>query len=178
MNNERMIAVSSDLIERAISLLNLLPESGTIIELRAALATQPAEVDAFTNALEVMEGFTGENWTEIVERFPLLAEQVEGYASRKVAEASGICQRPAEGWACSRKPGHDGPCAASVSAPPAAAHEDEAARKDAERYRWLRACGDEWGNLRFLVSRGDVDAEALDEAVDAAMRAKGDGEPS
>ena len=63
-------------------------------------------------------------------------------------------------------------------APPAAAHEDEAARKDAERYRWLRACGDEWGNLRFLVSRGDVDAEALDEAVDAAMRAKGDGEPS
>lgn len=42
MNNERMIAVSSDLIERAISLLDLLPESGTIIELRAALATQPA----------------------------------------------------------------------------------------------------------------------------------------
>ncbi|WP_267399039.1 hypothetical protein [Pseudomonas sp. GM_Psu_2] len=41
MNNERMIAVSSDLIERAISLLDLLPESGTIIELRAALATQP-----------------------------------------------------------------------------------------------------------------------------------------
>ena len=43
MNNERMIAVSSDLIERAVSLLDLLPESGTIIELRAALATQPAE---------------------------------------------------------------------------------------------------------------------------------------
>ncbi|SEO64706.1 hypothetical protein [Pseudomonas sp. Snoq117.2] len=42
MNNERMIAVSPDLIERAISLLDLLPESGTIIELRAALATQPA----------------------------------------------------------------------------------------------------------------------------------------
>ena len=42
MNNERMIAVSSDLIERAVSLLDLLPESGTIIELRAALATQPA----------------------------------------------------------------------------------------------------------------------------------------
>nr|WP_314583521.1 DUF551 domain-containing protein [uncultured Pseudomonas sp.] len=43
MNNERMIAVSSDLIERAVSLLDLLPESGTIIQLRAALATQPAE---------------------------------------------------------------------------------------------------------------------------------------
>lgn len=42
MNNERMIAVSSGLIERAVSLLDLLPESGTIIELRAALATQPA----------------------------------------------------------------------------------------------------------------------------------------
>ena len=56
-------------------------------------------------------------------------EQVEGYASRKEAEASGICQRPPEGWVCSRKPGHNGPCAASVSAPPAAAHGDEAVRK-------------------------------------------------
>ena len=42
MNNERMIAVSSGLIERAVSLLDLLPESGTIIELHAALTTQPA----------------------------------------------------------------------------------------------------------------------------------------
>lgn len=57
-----------------------------------------------------------------------------------------------------------------------AAHGDEVVRKDAERYRWLRACGDEWGTLCFLDSRGDVDAEALDEAIDAAMRAQGDGE--
>jgi hypothetical protein len=48
---------------------------------------------------------------------------------------------------------------------PGVAPSDDA--RDAARYRKLRACGDEWGNLSVLDSRGDLIPEALDKAVDA-----------
>lgn len=41
--------------------------------------------------------------------------------------------------------------------------------KDAARYRWLRACGGEWSGLSFLDIRGDIDPEALDSEIDAAI---------
>lgn len=57
-------------------------------------------------------------------------------------------------------------------APPAAAHGDEAVRKDAERYRWLRnQCGE-----RFYVDLICLPGAIVDHRIDAAMRAQGDGE--
>ncbi|APQ14715.1 hypothetical protein BJP27_24395 (plasmid) [Pseudomonas oryzihabitans] len=79
----------------------------------------------------------------------------------------------------------------SFTAPPAAAHGDEAVRKDAERYRWLRNPGQDvalvldkktghvpvdergFGGYGIYEYRAGTD---LDEAIDAAMRAQGDGE--
>lgn len=63
------------------------------------------------------------------------------------------------------------------TAPPAAAHGDEAVRKDAERFEWLisNVCmgsigfGDWWMNA-------DEPASEWRAAIDAAMRAQGDGE--
>lgn len=45
----------------------------------------------------------------------------------------------------------------------------EAEEKDAARYRWLRLCGDEFANLSVFDSRGNIDPDSLDEAIDAAM---------
>lgn len=69
--------------------------------------------------------------------------------------------------------------------PPAAAHGDEAVRKDAERYRWLRNQEAEHGVSVLNVGSWPLpatcialtypDAEAVDAAIDAAMRAQGDG---
>lgn len=60
------------------------------------------------------------------------------------------------------------------TAPPAAAHGDEAVRKDAERYRWL--CD---GNGYFMEEESLCghcnEKEEADKAIDAAMRAQGDG---
>jgi hypothetical protein len=52
-----------------------------------------------------------------------------------------------------------------------------ALRKDAARYRWLRACKEEWSNLSVLDSRGDVIAESLDAAIDAALGGSDVGAP-
>ncbi|MAF04373.1 hypothetical protein [Herbaspirillum sp.] len=41
--------------------------------------------------------------------------------------------------------------------------------RDAARYRWLRECGAEFNKLEILDICGYIDAEALDEAIDAAM---------
>lgn len=78
------------------------------------------------------------------------------------------------------------------AAPPAAAHGDEAVRKDAERYRWISAnvieaevgrsseFHTDWRRawkLPLLLSQNAVAATfTFDEAIDAAMRAQGDGE--
>lgn len=149
MNNERMIAVSSGLIERAVSLLDLLPESGTIIELRAALATQPAAG----------------------EQAPI------GYANPKHLASMAAGTRAIVPVLPSICPGlhHTEPV---YAAPPAAAHGDEAVRKDAERFDWLisNVCmgsvgfGDWWMNA-------DEPASEWRAAIDAAMRAQaGKGE--
>lgn len=100
MNNERMIAVSSDLIERAISLLDLLPESGTIIELRAALATQPAGGEPVAWIIESPEGCSP---CKSINHFKHMAER---YA--------------AVGWSVTPL----------YAAPPAAAHGDDTRRID------------------------------------------------
>ena len=44
-----------------------------------------------------------------------------------------------------------------------------AALKDAERYRWLRGCGEEYEQLPIFNYRGRLDAEFLDRAIDTAM---------
>jgi len=43
--------------------------------------------------------------------------------------------------------------------------------QDAERYRWLCGCGDEWETLSVFDFRGSLDGDALDEVVDAAITA-------
>lgn len=43
--------------------------------------------------------------------------------------------------------------------------------RDAERYRWIRQCGAEWSDLPVFDSRGHLDGEFLDEAVDTATSA-------
>lgn len=45
-----------------------------------------------------------------------------------------------------------------------------ALREDAERYRWLRACGMEFDNLSILDGRGALVPEALDAAIDNARK--------
>ena len=42
-------------------------------------------------------------------------------------------------------------------------------QQDAERYRWLRNCGEEYEQLPIFNYRGQLDAEFLDRAIDAAM---------
>lgn len=42
-------------------------------------------------------------------------------------------------------------------------------KRDAERYRWLRNCGEEYKQLPILNYRGQLDPEFLDCAIDAAM---------
>jgi len=61
------------------------------------------------------------------------------------------------------------------TAPPAAAHGDEAVRKDAERYRWLKEnCQDTADDLSVSgqLCFGTYQAGQVDEAIDAAMRAQ------
>lgn len=41
-------------------------------------------------------------------------------------------------------------------------------RKDAERYRWLRDCGDEYDQLEIFDTSGNIDPEGLDAAIDCA----------
>lgn len=136
MNNERMIAVSSDLIERAVSLLDLLPESGTIIELRAALATQPAAGEQHACRHRLAD------------------------ARNKHIATGYFCVDCGAAFA-----------AADHAAPPAAAHGDEAVRKDAARYQWLRnrLPGSDYRVAGIVYSEG---GEGVDEAIDAAMRAQ------
>ena len=45
-------------------------------------------------------------------------------------------------------------------------------RKDAERYRWLRGCGDAFDELPITDLRGGIDPEALDAAIDLALKDK------
>lgn len=67
-----------------------------------------------------------------------------------------------------------GPGIKLYAAPPAAAHGDEAVRKDAARYQWLRnrLPGSDYRVAGIVYSEG---GEGVDEAIDAAMRAQGDG---
>lgn len=58
------------------------------------------------------------------------------------------------------------------TAPPTAAHGDEAVRKDAERYRWLKDWLDDSPQSIYLLPSNEGDL--MDEAIDAAMRAQGD----
>lgn len=165
MNNERMIAVSSDLIERAISLIDLLPESGTIIELRAALATQPAAGEPVYQIRQRNEGYwknCGPNSYEAAKNCPSVETRIL--------------------W----------------TAPPAAAHGDEAVRKNATESAIQRACRElpEGWSMQIELERGAGDvtlfnawdivvdfgqdfessiSEQVDAAIDAAMRAQGDG---
>jgi hypothetical protein len=65
------------------------------------------------------------------------------------------------------------------AAPTPPAGDAERDRRDAERYRAIRACGSEWSGLRVLNSRGELDPEALDEEADGlvAAIAASKGEP-
>ena len=71
-------------------------------------------------------------------------------------------------------PGGEDESHALFGAPPAAAHGDEAVRKDAARYQWLRnrLPGSDYRVAGIVYSEG---GEGVDEAIDAAMRAQGDG---
>jgi hypothetical protein len=46
----------------------------------------------------------------------------------------------------------------------------EADKRDAERYRAVRACGSEWSELSVFDARGHLDAEFLDEAADSLVQ--------
>ena len=46
------------------------------------------------------------------------------------------------------------------------------AKRDAERYRWLRECGEEYCDLRIFDSRGNINPDSLDAAIDAAIKGK------
>ena len=46
------------------------------------------------------------------------------------------------------------------------------ARKDAERYRWLRVCGKQYDDLPVLDHNGTLNAQFLDAAIDSAREAE------
>jgi hypothetical protein len=48
----------------------------------------------------------------------------------------------------------------------------EACRKDAERYRKIRECGDKWHELAVYDWSGAIDPDELDNAVDAMQEQK------
>lgn len=230
MNNERMIAVSSGLIERAISVLDLLPESGTIIELRAALATQPAAGEPVAWMTRPRKGsYEGreflcqpddslnlDQWekpfpvfTALPAAAPVAAGEPKGWRLVPIEPLLGMMSDkdhetrinsertllamldkapPAaahgdeyEIWSAAQlSPGEgieDGAERIRALIEKPAAHGDEAVRKDAERFDWLisNVCmgsvgfGDWWMNA-------DEPASEWRAAIDAAMRAQGDGE--
>ena len=81
------------------------------------------------------------------------------------------CHAPPLGWRCTRKAGHEGPCAAVE-------YEDDKQfvergmqricdAEDAARYRLLRR-GQHWSVIDGIGN--DLRAEALDAAVDAARQ--------
>lgn len=49
------------------------------------------------------------------------------------------------------------------------ADEWESLRKDAERYRWFRDCGNDWHKVVVIDSHGRIICEEVDAAIDAAI---------
>jgi|SRR6185295_7865257 len=47
--------------------------------------------------------------------------------------------------------------------------ENESLRKDAERYRWFRDCGNDWHEVIVIDSHGRIICDEIDSAIDAAM---------
>lgn len=54
-------------------------------------------------------------------------------------------------------------------------HPADADAVDAKRYRWLRSCGEEFDSLQIMDLRGNIVAEELDKAIDAAMAQSTEG---
>lgn len=114
---------------------------------RAALATQPAA----GGPVDGVEGFAC--W---------LIDHCEGYE---------IFEEKIQEWVAGYLKSE---AYQRVAAPPAAAHGDEAGRKDAERYRWVREPSN--GNKVWAMITDGECGRNMDAAIDAAMRAQGDGE--
>lgn len=180
MTSERIIMVSSDLLERAISLLDLLPESGTIRELRNVLVTQPAAGEPETcPTCGENEPFTGSCGTSKNDNRALCRRAAPPAAAHgALPSLAGICRvddHPHGVLLILRSSPTEDDLRAIQQAlrGDAAAHGDEAVRsKLCDAYERGYQDGQKWPDSYSLHADKD---KVADELI-AAMRAQGDGE--
>lgn len=79
------------------------------VQAQAAPDPELADVEAKMRTLDELAGWSGEDWTEFLERNPATAAILRGFYAPKQ------CSVPPAGWTCTRTAGHDGPCAAVVA---------------------------------------------------------------